>query len=61
MWRIMGLSAIREGFRLTVMSVKRALILRRMPVVLWESGDCPQFNEDGEVFKEADGICVLSG
>ena len=27
----------------------------------WESGDCPQFNEDGEVFKEADGICVLSG
>ena len=31
MWRIMGLFAIREGFRLTVMSAKRALILRRMP------------------------------
>lgn len=30
-WRIMGLFAIREGFRLTVMSAKRALILRRMP------------------------------
>ena len=28
-------------------------------MVLWESWDCPQFNEDGEVFKEADGICGL--